>query len=157
MDSVDCKSKKSNLCSKFPFQITPLMHRDDTSRFITVEGETLHHFLYVSSFFDYTVVDVVNVRKIDPEIPPHKACLFSCGVSTGNFMTLVSIIIIFRVSCIHAQLFINHSKSLSVCLCCLFQFFLYNLCDNKQILCSDRRFLVKMCYVSCFLFVCLKD
>ncbi|KAM3323985.1 hypothetical protein P3S67_005136 [Capsicum chacoense] len=83
MDCVVCKSKKSNLCSKFPFQITPLMHRDDTSRFTTVEGETLHHFLYVSSFFNYTVVDVVNVRKIDPEIPPNKACLFSCGVSTG--------------------------------------------------------------------------
>ncbi|KAM3304456.1 alcohol dehydrogenase-like 7 [Capsicum chacoense] len=83
MDCVDCKSKKSNLCSKFPFQITPLMHRDDTSRFTTVEGETLHHFLYVSSFSEYTVVDVVNVTKIDPEIPPNKACLFSCGVSTG--------------------------------------------------------------------------
>ncbi|KAF3619508.1 putative lysine histidine transporter-like 8-like [Capsicum annuum] len=83
MDCVDCKSKKTNLCSKFPFQITPLMHRDDSSRFTTVEGETLQHFLYVSSFSDYTVFDVVNVRKIDPEIPPNKARLFSCGVSTG--------------------------------------------------------------------------
>ncbi|PHU00615.1 Alcohol dehydrogenase-like 7 [Capsicum chinense] len=83
MDCVDCKSKKTNLCSKFPFQITPLMHRDDTSRFTTVEGETLQHFLYVSSFSDYTVFDVVNVRKIDPEIPHNKARLFSCGVSTG--------------------------------------------------------------------------
>ncbi|PHT97634.1 hypothetical protein BC332_33441 [Capsicum chinense] len=27
-------------------------------------------------------VDVVNVRKVDPEIPPNKACLFNCGVST---------------------------------------------------------------------------
>ncbi|CAN4123057.1 unnamed protein product [Withania somnifera] len=83
MDCVDCKSKTSNLCSKFPFQITPLMHRDDTSRFTTVEGEPLHHFLYISSFSEYTVVDVVNVTKIDPAIPPNMACLLSCGVSTG--------------------------------------------------------------------------
>ncbi|XP_049363234.1 alcohol dehydrogenase-like 7 isoform X2 [Solanum verrucosum] len=83
MDCVDCKSKKSNLCSKFPFQASPLLHRDDTSRFTNAEGETLHHFLYISSFSEYTVVDVVNVTKIDPEIPPNRACLLSCGVSTG--------------------------------------------------------------------------
>ncbi|KAL3340750.1 hypothetical protein AABB24_029067 [Solanum stoloniferum] len=79
----DCKSKKSNLCSKFPFQASPLLHRDDTSRFTNVEGETLHHFLYISSFSEYTVVDVVNVTKLDPEIPPNRACLLNCGVSTG--------------------------------------------------------------------------
>ncbi|CAN4123059.1 unnamed protein product [Withania somnifera] len=83
MDCVDCKSKKSNLCSKFPFRPSLVLHRDDTSRFTTVKGETLHHFLFVSSFSEYTVVDVVNVTKIDPEIPPNMACLFSCGVSTG--------------------------------------------------------------------------
>ncbi|XP_060199908.1 alcohol dehydrogenase-like 7 isoform X3 [Lycium barbarum] len=83
MDCVDCKSKKSNLCSKFPFEVSPLLHRDETSRFTSVDGETLHHFLYISSFSEYTVVDVANVTKIDPEIPPNRACLFSCGVSTG--------------------------------------------------------------------------
>ncbi|XP_015072996.1 alcohol dehydrogenase-like 7 isoform X1 [Solanum pennellii] len=83
MDCVDCKSKKSNLCSKFPIQSSLLLHRDDTSRFTNAEGETLHHYLYISSFSEYTVVDVVNVTKIDPEIPPNRACLLSCGVSTG--------------------------------------------------------------------------
>ncbi|XP_019068762.1 alcohol dehydrogenase isoform X1 [Solanum lycopersicum] len=83
MDCVDCKSKKSNLCSKFPIQSSLLLHRDDTSRFTNADGETLHHYLYISSFSEYTVVDVVNVTKIDPEIPPNRACLLSCGVSTG--------------------------------------------------------------------------
>ncbi|KAK6793080.1 hypothetical protein RDI58_012161 [Solanum bulbocastanum] len=83
MDCVGSNSKKSNLCSKFPFQISPLLHRDDTRRFTNAEGETLHHYLYISSFSEYTVVDVVNVTKIDPEIPPNRACLSSCGVSTG--------------------------------------------------------------------------
>ncbi|XP_009605587.1 alcohol dehydrogenase-like 7 [Nicotiana tomentosiformis] len=82
-ECVDCKSEKSNLCSKFPFEVSPLLHRDETSRFTTVEGETLHHFLFISSFSEYTVVDIVNITKINPEIPPNRACLFSCGVSTG--------------------------------------------------------------------------
>ncbi|XP_059278902.1 alcohol dehydrogenase-like 7 isoform X1 [Lycium ferocissimum] len=83
MDCADCKSKKSNLCSKFPFQISPLLHRDNSSRFTTIKGETLHHFLFISSFSEYTVVDVANVTKIDTEVPPNRACLFTCGVSAG--------------------------------------------------------------------------
>ncbi|KAM7514012.1 hypothetical protein LguiA_003595 [Lonicera macranthoides] len=82
-DCVDCRSKKSNLCSKFPFQVSPWTHRDETSRFTDLNGETLYHFLYVSSFSEYTVVDIVHVTKIDPSIPPNRACLLSCGVSTG--------------------------------------------------------------------------
>ncbi|KAI5669042.1 hypothetical protein M9H77_18895 [Catharanthus roseus] len=34
-------------------------------------------------FSEYTVVDVASVTKIDPNtIPPNRACLLSCGVST---------------------------------------------------------------------------
>lgn len=80
----DCKSSKSNQCSKFAFQMTPWMHREDgTSRFTDINGNTLFHFAYVSSFSQYTVVDITHVTKIDAEMPPSKACLLSCGVSTG--------------------------------------------------------------------------
>lgn len=82
-ECIDCKSKKSNLCSKFPFKISPSTLRDGTSRFTTTDGETLHHFMWISSFAEYTVVDIANVTKIDPCIPPNRACLLSCGVSTG--------------------------------------------------------------------------
>lgn len=78
----DCKSEKSNLCTKFPFSLSPWM-RDETSRFTDINGETLYHFVYVSSFSEYTVVDVAHVTKIDPAIPPDRACLLGCGVSTG--------------------------------------------------------------------------
>ncbi|GFQ06881.1 alcohol dehydrogenase-like 7 [Phtheirospermum japonicum] len=81
-ECTDCKSKKSNLCSKFPFKVSPWMH-DGTSRFTNVNGETLYHFLYVSSFTEYTVIHAANVTKIDPTIPPNRACLLSCGASTG--------------------------------------------------------------------------
>ncbi|XP_049355806.1 alcohol dehydrogenase-like 7 [Solanum verrucosum] len=82
-ECIDCTSKKSNNCSKFQFKVSPWILRDGTSRFTTVDGETLYHCLFVSSFAEYTVVDIANVTKIDPRVPPNRACLFSCGVSTG--------------------------------------------------------------------------
>ncbi|GLT31335.1 hypothetical protein SLA2020_060780 [Shorea laevis] len=82
-DCADCRSKKSNLCSKLPFGVKPWMPRNDTTRFTDLNGEPLYHFLFVSSFSEYTVVDVAHVVKIDPAIPPNRACLLSCGVSTG--------------------------------------------------------------------------
>ncbi|CAI0382248.1 unnamed protein product [Linum tenue] len=79
-----CRSKKSNLCSKFPFKVSPWMPRDDTSRFTDLDGNTIYHFLSVSSFSEYTVVDVAHLTKIDPDgIQMSSACLLSCGVSTG--------------------------------------------------------------------------
>ena len=82
-DCADCKSKKSNLCSKFPFKPTPWITGDKTSRFTDLKGEVLYHFLNVSSFTEYTVLNTANIVKIDPSIPPSTACLLSCGVSTG--------------------------------------------------------------------------
>ncbi|GAB4832985.1 hypothetical protein Ancab_007006 [Ancistrocladus abbreviatus] len=83
-ECVDCRSKKSNLCSQLPpFHISPWMPRDGTSRFTDLKGDILYHFLYVSSFSEYTVVDAAHVVKVDSAIPPNRACLLSCGVSTG--------------------------------------------------------------------------
>ncbi|XP_021732243.1 alcohol dehydrogenase-like 7 [Chenopodium quinoa] len=82
-DCKDCKSSESNLCSKLPVKISPWMPREDSSRFTDLNGETLFHFAFVSSFSQYTVVDVAHLTKIDPSIPPNRACLLSCGVSTG--------------------------------------------------------------------------
>ncbi|XP_058096910.1 alcohol dehydrogenase-like 1 isoform X2 [Magnolia sinica] len=82
LECVDCKSTKSNVCSNHPFTVMPGM-RDGSSRFTDARGEIVHNFLRVSSFIEYTVVDVINVVKIDAGIPPEKACMLSCGVSTG--------------------------------------------------------------------------
>lgn len=83
-DCTDCKSAKSNICTKLPFQISPWMSRYDSSRFKDLDGQVLYHFMFVSSFSEYTVVDEANVIKIDPALPPDRACLLSCGVSTGK-------------------------------------------------------------------------
>ncbi|XP_074279155.1 alcohol dehydrogenase-like 7 [Silene latifolia] len=82
-DCNDCKSSKSNLCSKMPFNVSPWMPREESSRFMDMKGETIFHFLFVSSFSQYTVVDIAHVTKIDSSLPPNRACLLSCGVSTG--------------------------------------------------------------------------
>ncbi|XP_038715465.1 alcohol dehydrogenase-like 7 [Tripterygium wilfordii] len=79
----DCRSPKSNLCSNYPFKFSPWTPRYETSRFTDLKGEVLYHFLFVSSFSEYTVVDGANVVKIDPAVPPNRACLLGCGVSTG--------------------------------------------------------------------------
>ncbi|CAM8979700.1 unnamed protein product [Rhodiola kirilowii] len=79
----DCKSLKSNMCSKFKAPNPNGVPRDGSSRFKDSNGETLNHFLWVSSFSEYTVLDVTHVVKIGDGIPPEKACLLSCGVSTG--------------------------------------------------------------------------
>ncbi|GKB19699.1 alcohol dehydrogenase-like 7 protein, partial [Tanacetum coccineum] len=55
---------------------------EDTSRFTDMNGETVYHFLSVSSFSEYTVVDIAHLTKIDPSIPPNRACLLRCGIST---------------------------------------------------------------------------
>ncbi|XP_021743579.1 alcohol dehydrogenase-like 2 [Chenopodium quinoa] len=78
----DCKSTKSNVCTKFA-KYSSAMPRDEVGRFTDMKGEPIHHFLYVSSFVEYTVVDITSVVKISPQMPVDKACLLSCGVTTG--------------------------------------------------------------------------
>ncbi|KAF5740204.1 GroES-like zinc-binding dehydrogenase family protein isoform 3 [Tripterygium wilfordii] len=78
----DCKSSKSNMCSKFKMRSHD-MPRDGTSRFRDINGETVHHFMSVSTFTEYTVVDIAFLVKISRDMPVDKACLLSCGVSTG--------------------------------------------------------------------------
>ena len=82
-ECIDCESTKSNNCTKFGNKRIRDMPRDGTSRFRDMNGEVVHHLLGVSSFSEYTVVDVTHVVKITQEIPLDKACLLSCGVSTG--------------------------------------------------------------------------
>ncbi|KAL5713868.1 hypothetical protein ACHQM5_015904 [Ranunculus cassubicifolius] len=79
----DCLSTKSNLCSKFASATSPWMPRDMSSRFTNTSGEVMYHFINVSSFSEYTVVDIAHITKIDSVVSPDKVCLLSCGVATG--------------------------------------------------------------------------
>ncbi|CAN8291899.1 unnamed protein product [Cochlearia groenlandica] len=79
-----CKSPKSNWCNKWTDDFLSNTRRYGmSSRFKDSSGQDIYHFLFVSSFTEYTVVDIVHLVKISPEIPVDKAALLGCGVSTG--------------------------------------------------------------------------
>ena len=85
-----CKSDKTNLCALLKVDGgRGVMLGDGTSRFSDARsGQTIYHFLNVSSFSEYTVVEAGCVAKINPSAPLDRACLFACGISTGLFFML---------------------------------------------------------------------
>uniref|UniRef100_A0A2K5YVB9 alcohol dehydrogenase n=1 Tax=Mandrillus leucophaeus TaxID=9568 RepID=A0A2K5YVB9_MANLE len=56
--------------------------QDGTRRF-TCRVKSIHHFVGISSFSQYVVVDENAVAKIDAALPLEKVCLIGCGFSTG--------------------------------------------------------------------------
>uniref|UniRef100_A0A2K6UJ62 alcohol dehydrogenase n=1 Tax=Saimiri boliviensis boliviensis TaxID=39432 RepID=A0A2K6UJ62_SAIBB len=77
-----CKNPESNYCLKNNLSNAQGTLQDGTSRF-TCKGKPIHHFLGVSTFSQYTVVDEIAVAKIDAASPLEKVCLIGCGFSTG--------------------------------------------------------------------------
>ncbi|KAF6159593.1 hypothetical protein GIB67_034555 [Kingdonia uniflora] len=83
-DCSYCKSTKTNLCEKN--RVNPyksVMLNDGKTRFSTLDGKPIYHFLNTSTFTEYTVLDSANVVKVDSEASLKKMSLLSCGVSTG--------------------------------------------------------------------------
>ena len=56
---------------------------DGTSRFKTVDGKEIFHFMGCSTFSEYTVIAEVAAAKINPHTDPTRTCLIGCGISTG--------------------------------------------------------------------------
>ncbi|XP_074004451.1 alcohol dehydrogenase 1 [Numenius arquata] len=77
-----CLNPESNYCLKCHLSEPQNLLPDKTSRF-TCKGKQLHHFLWVSTFAEYTVVPEYAVVKIDAAAPLEKVCLLGCGFSTG--------------------------------------------------------------------------
>ncbi|XP_056346925.1 alcohol dehydrogenase 1-like [Oenanthe melanoleuca] len=77
-----CRNPESNYCQKSHFTEPQNLLPDKTSRF-TCKGKQIHHFLWVSTFAEYTVVPEYAAAKIDAAAPLDKVFLFGCGFSTG--------------------------------------------------------------------------
>ncbi|NXI93570.1 ADH1 dehydrogenase, partial [Psophia crepitans] len=77
-----CLNPESNYCLKSHLSKPQNLLPDKTSRF-TCKGKQIHHFLWVSTFAEYTVVPEYAVAKIDAAAPLDKVCLLGCGFSTG--------------------------------------------------------------------------
>ena len=56
---------------------------DGTSRFSTLDGQMIYHFMGCSTFTEYTVLNDISLAKINPLANPYESCLLGCGVSTG--------------------------------------------------------------------------
>ncbi|XP_025797760.1 alcohol dehydrogenase-like 5 [Panicum hallii] len=78
-----CVSEDNNLCDAVPPILGPGMRRDGTGRLWDAQGNPLHDLLPVSSFSEYTVIDMNQLVKLDPALPPKLGCLLSCGGATG--------------------------------------------------------------------------
>ncbi|XP_024021370.1 alcohol dehydrogenase-like 1 [Morus notabilis] len=81
-DCENCASGSTNLCLKYPMDVSGLM-LDGTSR-MSVKGQTLYHTFSCSTWSEYMVVNVNYVLKVDPaslQLP--LLSFLSCGFSTG--------------------------------------------------------------------------
>ncbi|XP_074444871.1 alcohol dehydrogenase 1-like isoform X2 [Larus michahellis] len=76
-----CLNPESNYCLKSQVSKSQSLLPDKTSRF-TCKGKQIHHFLWVSTFAEYTVILEYAVAKIDAAAPLDKVCLLACRFST---------------------------------------------------------------------------
>jgi len=79
-----CLSEDSNRCEAVPTILGPGMRRDGTGRFWDAQGNPLHDLFATSTFSEYTVMDMNQLVKLDPAVPPKLGCLISCGGATGE-------------------------------------------------------------------------
>ncbi|KFU93787.1 Alcohol dehydrogenase 1, partial [Chaetura pelagica] len=70
-------------CGECSFCLNPESNYCLKSLRFTCKGKQIHHFLWVSTFAEYTVVPEYAVAKIDAAAPLDKVCLLGCGFSTG--------------------------------------------------------------------------
>jgi len=81
-----CEKKnfnKTNLCGVIRVTQGKGLMPDGTSRFTTMDGKTIHHFMGCSSFSQYTVCPEISVAVVPKAAPLEKICLLGCGVTTG--------------------------------------------------------------------------
>lgn len=77
-----CLSGKTNLCSAVRETQGQGLMPDGTTRF-SYQGKPIYHYMGTSTFSEYTVVNEINLVKIDELAPLDKVALLGCGVTTG--------------------------------------------------------------------------
>jgi S-(hydroxymethyl)glutathione dehydrogenase/alcohol dehydrogenase len=81
-ECVHCLSDRTNLCLAIREQQNHGYLPDGTAR-LSLDGESMRHFMGCSTFAEYTVMPEIALAKINPEAPLEGAALFACGLSTG--------------------------------------------------------------------------
>ncbi len=78
-----CLNPKTNLCQSIRSTQGQGLMPDGSSRFTTLDGDPILHYMGTSTFANYTVVPEIALAKIRPDAPFDKVCYIGCGVTTG--------------------------------------------------------------------------
>jgi S-(hydroxymethyl)glutathione dehydrogenase/alcohol dehydrogenase len=78
-----CLSRKTNLCTAIRGTQGQGVMPDGSSRFSTLDGDPILHYMGCSTFSNYTVLPEIAVAKIREDAPFEKVCYIGCGVTTG--------------------------------------------------------------------------
>ena len=78
-----CLHPKTNLCQAIRTTQGQGLMPDGTSRFSTLDGDPILHYMGCSTFSNHTVLPEIALAKIRPDAPFDKVCYIGCGVTTG--------------------------------------------------------------------------
>ncbi len=78
-----CLNPKTNLCQKIRTTQGAGLMPDGTSRFSTLDGEPILHYMGCSTFANFTVLPEIALAKVRKDAPFDKICYIGCGVTTG--------------------------------------------------------------------------
>ncbi len=78
-----CLNPKTNLCQAIRATQGAGVMPDGTSRFSTLDGEKILHYMGCSTFSNYTVLPEIALARVREDAPFDKICYIGCGVTTG--------------------------------------------------------------------------
>ncbi|WP_298495548.1 S-(hydroxymethyl)glutathione dehydrogenase/class III alcohol dehydrogenase [uncultured Maritimibacter sp.] len=78
-----CTSHKTNLCTSIRGTQGQGLMPDGTSRFTTLDGDPILHYMGCSTFSNHTVLPEIALAKVREDAPFDKICYIGCGVTTG--------------------------------------------------------------------------
>ena len=78
-----CLHPKTNLCQSVRATQGQGLMPDGTSRFSTLDGDPILHYMGCSTFSNHTVLPEVSLAKVRQDAPFDKICYIGCGVTTG--------------------------------------------------------------------------
>ncbi len=78
-----CLHPKTNLCQAIRETQGKGLMPDGTSRFSTLDGDPILHYMGCSTFANHTVLPEIALAKVRPDAPFDKICYIGCGVTTG--------------------------------------------------------------------------
>ena len=78
-----CLNPKTNLCQSIRSTQGQGLMPDGSSRFSTLDGDPILHYMGCSTFSNHTVLPEIALAKVRKDAPFDKICYIGCGVTTG--------------------------------------------------------------------------